>query len=55
MGVIYAPGPVNVHPTVIAAAAAAGVIGFLIGRRRRNTPAAMLADDLQAVLARLLS
>lgn len=39
----------------IAAAAAAGVIGFLIGRRRRKTPAAVLADDLQAVLTRLLS
>jgi carbon monoxide dehydrogenase subunit G len=39
----------------IVAAAAAGVIGFLIGRRRRKTPAAVLADDLQAVLARLLS
>ncbi|MFB1294693.1 SRPBCC family protein [Mycobacterium sp. pW049] len=39
----------------IAAAAAAGAVGFLIGRRRRKAPAAVLADDLQAVLARLLS
>lgn len=39
----------------IAAAAAAGAVGFLIGRRRRKAPAAALADDLQAVLARLLS
>lgn len=40
---------------VIAAAAAAGAIGFLIGRRKRQAPAAVLADDLQAALARLLS
>lgn len=39
----------------IAAAAAAGAVGFLIGRRRRKPRAAVLADDLQAVLARLLS
>lgn len=39
----------------IAAAAAAGAIGFLVGRRRRKAPAAVLADDLQAALARLLS
>ena len=38
---------------VIAAAAAAGAIGFLIGRRKRQAPAAVLADDLQAALARL--
>ena len=40
---------------VLAAVAAAGVVGFMIGKRRRKTPAAVLADDLQAVLARLLS
>ncbi|MDG4665461.1 SRPBCC family protein [Mycobacterium sp. 236(2023)] len=39
----------------LAAAAAAGAVGFLIGRKRRKTPATVLADDLQAVLARLLS
>lgn len=39
----------------IAAAAAAGAVGFLVGRRRRKAPAAVLADDLQAALARLLS
>ncbi|PQE00901.1 carbon monoxide dehydrogenase [Mycobacterium sp. EPG1] len=40
---------------VIAAAAAAGAIGFLMGRHKRQAPAAVLADDLQAALARLLS
>ncbi|ORB31848.1 SRPBCC family protein [Mycolicibacterium parafortuitum] len=44
---------------VIAAAAAAGTAGFLIGfrrgRGRHKAPAAVLADDLQAALARLLS
>ncbi|UXA12885.1 SRPBCC family protein [Mycobacterium sp. SMC-8] len=41
---------------VIAAAAAAGALGFLLGRRKRSAPAAaVLADDLQALLARLLS
>lgn len=40
---------------VLAAAAAAGAVGFLIGRRRRKGPAAVLADDLQAALIRLLS
>lgn len=40
---------------VLAAVTAAGVVGFLIGKRQRKTPAVALADDLQAVLARLLS
>ncbi|MGP4055023.1 SRPBCC family protein [Mycobacterium sp. 4D054] len=41
---------------VIAAAAAAGALGFLLGRRKRSAPAAaVLADDLQTLLARLLS
>jgi carbon monoxide dehydrogenase subunit G len=43
------------YAPVLAAAAVAGVIGYLIGRRRRRGPAAVLADDLQAALARLLS
>jgi carbon monoxide dehydrogenase subunit G len=39
----------------VAALAAGVVVGLLIGRRRRRAnPAAVLADDLQAVLARLL-
>ncbi|OBI73345.1 SRPBCC family protein [Mycobacterium sp. E740] len=40
----------------VAAGLAAGVaVGFLFGRRRKKAPAAALADDLQAALARLLS
>lgn len=40
---------------VLAAVAAAGAVGFLLGRRKRRGPAAVLADDLQAALERLLS
>ena len=40
---------------VLAAVAAAGAVGFLLGRRKRRGPAAVLADDLQAALVRLLS
>ena len=40
---------------VIAAVAAGVTAGFLLGRRKRTYPAAELADDLQAALARLLS
>lgn len=40
---------------VIAGLAAGTVIGFLVGRRRRKGPAAVVADDLRAALLRLLS
>jgi uncharacterized protein len=43
---------------VVAVAAAAGVVGFLVGRRRNRraaSPSTQLAEDLQAALARLLS
>ncbi|OBB48241.1 SRPBCC family protein [Mycobacterium sp. 852002-51961_SCH5331710] len=40
---------------VVAAVAGGLTVGFLIGRRRRKAPTAVLADDLQAALARLLS
>jgi carbon monoxide dehydrogenase subunit G len=42
---------------VLAAAAAAGAVGFLLGRRKRRSAstAGVLADDLQAALVRLLS
>ena len=40
----------------LAAVAAGAAIGFLVGRRKRpKNPAAVLADDLQAALLRLLS
>ncbi|GFG48866.1 carbon monoxide dehydrogenase [Mycolicibacterium agri] len=39
---------------VLAAVAAGAVVGFLIGRRKRAHPAADLADEVQAALARLL-
>ena len=42
---------------LLAAAAAAGAVGFLVGRRRRRpaSGAGVLTDDLQAALLRLLS
>ncbi|KUI32951.1 carbon monoxide dehydrogenase [Mycobacterium sp. IS-1742] len=41
---------------VVAGVAAGAAVGFLIGRRRhRANPAAVLAEDLQAALVRLLS
>jgi carbon monoxide dehydrogenase subunit G len=40
----------------LAAGVAAGVaVGFLLGRRKRKSPAAAVAEDLQATLLRLLS
>ena len=48
--------PMAKRAAPIAAAVAAGLaIGLLIGRRRRKPPAAVLTDDLQAALVRLLS
>jgi uncharacterized protein len=43
------------YAPVIAAVAAGAAAGFLLGRRKRAHPAADLADELQAALARLLS
>ena len=43
------------YAPVIAAVAAGAAAGFLLGRRKRARPAADLADELQAALARLLS
>ncbi len=43
------------YAPAIAAVAAGVVVGFLLGRRKRSHPAADLADELQAALARLLS
>jgi uncharacterized protein len=52
--VVAAPVAKRLAP-VIAAVAAGAVAGFLLGRRKRAHPAAELADELQAALARLLS
>jgi carbon monoxide dehydrogenase subunit G len=43
------------YSPAIAAVAAGVAVGFLLGRRKRAHPAADLADELQAALARLLS
>jgi carbon monoxide dehydrogenase subunit G len=43
------------YAPAIAAIAAGIAVGFLLGRRKRAHPAADLADELQAALARLLS
>jgi uncharacterized protein len=40
---------------VMAGVAAGAAIGFLLGRRKRKSPAAAVAEDLQAALLRLLS
>jgi hypothetical protein len=51
--VVAAPMAKRFAPAI--AAVAAGVaVGFLLGRRKRSHPAADLADDLQATLARLI-
>jgi len=42
------------YAPAIAAVAAGLTVGFLLGRRKRGHPAADLADELQAALARLL-
>jgi carbon monoxide dehydrogenase subunit G len=48
--------PLAKRAAPVAAGLAAGIaVGFLFGRRRKKAPAAVLADDLQAALARLLS
>ncbi|ULE35209.1 SRPBCC family protein [Mycobacterium sp. IDR2000157661] len=52
--VVAVPMAKRAAPAV--AALTAGVaVGYLVGRRRRRGPAAVLAEDLQAALMRLLS
>ena len=43
------------YAPAIAAVVGGVAVGFLVGRRKRAHPAADLADELQAALARLLS
>ena len=43
------------YAPALAAVAAGVTVGFVLGRRKRRHPAADLADELQAALARLLS
>ncbi|MDX1883611.1 SRPBCC family protein [Mycolicibacterium sp. 120270] len=43
------------YAPALAAVAAGLAVGFLLGRRKRAHPAADLADEIQAALARLLS
>jgi carbon monoxide dehydrogenase subunit G len=43
------------YAPALAAVAAGVTVGFMLGRRKRAHPAADLADELQAALARLLS
>ncbi|KUH79917.1 MULTISPECIES: SRPBCC family protein [unclassified Mycobacterium] len=48
--------PLAKRAAPVAAGLAAGLaVGLLLGRRRRKAPAAAVAEDLQAALARLLS
>jgi carbon monoxide dehydrogenase subunit G len=49
-----APSLAKRYGPVVAAVGAGVVVGFLLGRRKQNSPAAVVADDLQAALLRLL-
>lgn len=49
-----APSLAKRYGPVVAAVSAGVVVGFLLGRRKRKSPAAVVADDLQAALLRLL-
>jgi uncharacterized protein len=50
-----APTLAKRYAPVIVGVAAGAAVGFLLGRRKRKSPAAAIADDLQAALLRLLS
>jgi len=49
-----APSLAKRYGPVVAAVGAGATVGFLLGRRKRKSAAADLADDLQAALLRLL-
>jgi uncharacterized protein len=50
-----APSLAKRYAPVMAGLAAGVALGFLLGRRKRKSPTAAVAEDLQAALARLLS
>jgi uncharacterized protein len=50
-----APSLAKRYGPVVAAVGAGAAAGFLLGRRRRKSPAAVAVEDLQAALLRLLS
>ena len=50
-----APSLAKRYAPLAAGVAAGAAVGFLLGRRKRKSPAAAVAEDLQAALLRLLS
>ena len=50
-----APSLAKRYAPLAAGVAAGAAVGFLLGRRKRKSPAAVVAEDLQAALLRLLS
>jgi len=50
-----APSLAKRYAPLAAGIAAGAAVGFLLGRRKRKSPAAAVAEDLQAALLRLLS
>jgi uncharacterized protein len=49
-----APSLAKRYAPLAAGVAAGAAVGFLLGRRKRKSPAAVVAEDLQAALLRLL-
>jgi uncharacterized protein len=52
---VLAPTLAKRYAPVIVGVGAGVAVGFLVGRRRRKSPTAAIADDLHAALLRLLS
>jgi hypothetical protein len=49
-----APSMAKRYAPIAGSVAAGAAVGFLLGRRKRKSPAAVAVDDLQAILTRLL-
>jgi carbon monoxide dehydrogenase subunit G len=49
-----APSLAKRYGPIVAAVAAGAAVGFLLGRRKRKSPAAEVTEDMQAALSRLL-